>query len=79
MLGLNSGLPESVCGSLDPQRPDLSHAAVRAYLDLPEEEGGCRREAMKIRDRDPWYRVPIPEPFDGFLTGYVPGKALGGT
>lgn len=52
-----------------PSEPDLSHAAVRAYLDLPEEEGGCRREAMKIRNRDPWYRVPIPEPFDGFLTG----------
>ena len=52
-----------------PTEADLSHAAVRAYLDLPEEEGGCRREAMKIRDRDPWYRVPIPEPFDGFLTG----------
>ncbi len=52
-----------------PEEEDLSHAAVRAYLDLPEDEGGCRREAMKVRDRDPWYRVPIPEPFDGFVTG----------
>ena len=52
-----------------PSEADLLHPAVQAYLDLPEEEGGCRREAMKIRDRDPWYRVPIPEPFDGFMTG----------
>lgn len=52
-----------------PPEADLSHEAVRAYLDLPEAEGGCRREAMKIRDRDPWYHVPIPETFDGFVTG----------
>ncbi|MCY4370952.1 MAG: hypothetical protein OXF41_16390 [bacterium] len=52
-----------------PSDADLSHPSVRAYLDLPAEEGGCRREATKIRHRDPWYRVPIPEPFDGFLTG----------
>ena len=24
---------------------------------------------MKIRDRDPWYRVPIAKPFDGFMSG----------
>ena len=52
-----------------PSDADLSHAAVRAYLDLPEGEGGCRREAMKVRDRNPWYRVLIPVPFDGFVTG----------
>ena len=57
-----------------PSETDLSHAAVRAYLDLPEEEGGCRRQATKIRDRDPWYRVPIPEPFDGFMTGMSPAR-----
>ena len=52
-----------------PSDADLSHPAVRAYLDLPEREGGCNREATKIRDRDPWYRVPLPTPFDGFMTG----------
>ena len=53
----------------DPCDADVSDPAVRAYLDIPEEDGGCRRSAMKIRDRDPWYRVPIPKPFDGFMTG----------
>ena len=57
-----------------PSDSDLSHPAVRAYLNLPEEEGGCHREAMKIRDRDPWYRVPIPAPFDGFVTGMSPTR-----
>ena len=52
-----------------PSDADLSHPAVRAYLDLPEREGGCNREATKIRGREPWYRVPLPAPFDGFMTG----------
>lgn len=52
-----------------PTDADLSHPAVRAYLDLPEREGGCNRAAMKIRSRDPWYRVPLPAPCDGFVTG----------
>ena len=52
-----------------PSDADLLHPAVRAYLDLPEEKWGCRREATKVKNRDPWYRVPIPEPFDGFMTG----------
>ena len=52
-----------------PSDADLPHPAVRAYLDLPEREGGCNRAAMKIRGRNPWYRVPLPAPFDGFVTG----------
>jgi hypothetical protein len=52
-----------------PSEADLSHESVRAYLDLSEDEGGCHRDAMKIRDRNPWYRVPIPQSFDGFMTG----------
>ena len=53
----------------DPTESDLSNAAVRKYLDLSPEDGGCRRDALKIRDRRPWYRVPVPEHFDGFVTG----------
>ncbi len=57
---------------LDPPESDLSNPAVRSYLDLAAEEGGCRREAGKVMSRDPWYRVPIPERFDGFVTGMSP-------
>ena len=53
----------------DPSDSDLSDPSVRAYLNLTEEDGGCRRTAMKIRDRNPWYRVPIPNSFDGFVSG----------
>ena len=53
----------------DPADSDLSDPSVRAYLHLTEEDGGCRRTAMKIRDRNPWYRVPIPSSFDGFVSG----------
>ena len=52
-----------------PSAADLSHPEVRTYLDLPEDKGGCKRGALKVRDRDPWYRVPTPESFDGFVTG----------
>ena len=53
----------------DPSDEALSDPSVRAYLDLAEEDGGCRQTAMKIRDRNPWYRVPIPSSFDGFVSG----------
>ena len=53
----------------DPSDSDLSDPSVRAYLSLTEEDGGCRRTAMKIRDRSPWYRVLIPSSFEGFVSG----------
>lgn len=62
-----------------PSDTDMSDFAVRAYLDIPEEDGGCRRSALKVRERDPWYRVPIPKSFDGFMTGMsqsIPWVAL---
>lgn len=52
-----------------PPDTDLTQPAVQAYLDLPEGEGGAKRGAFKIRERDPWYHVLIPESFDGFVTG----------
>ncbi len=56
----------------EPSESDLLDPSVRAYLDLEFEDGGCRRYASKIQHRNPWYRVPVPEPFDGFATGMSP-------
>lgn len=42
---------------------------VRSYLRLPLSEGGCHREAFKVRSREPWYRTPLPASIDGFMSG----------
>ena len=47
----------------------LAHPCVRAYLDLAETEGGCRRGAYKVRHRRPWYRARIPSEPHGFMSG----------
>lgn len=47
----------------------LTNAAVKRYLELDELHGGCRRDRYKIRSRSPWYRVPIPERIEGFVSG----------
>ena len=52
-----------------PSSEDLTNPAVLAYLAMPEEDGGCKRGAFKIRARSPWYRTRVPEPFDGFISG----------
>ena len=52
-----------------PSGSDVADPAVCSYLDLSEEDGGCRRGASHVRKRNPWYRVQIPSPFDGFVTG----------
>ena len=52
-----------------PTKEALVNRRVRDYLELPVEEGGCNKEARKIMDRNPWYRVKIPGRFDGFLSG----------
>ena len=54
---------------LDPTENPLEDPAVRAYLNLDIENGGCHRFAAKIRNRDPWYRIPQPPRFDGFVSG----------
>lgn len=46
-----------------------SNGPVRSYLLRTEEEGGCRRNAYKVRCRSPWYRVALPPRADGFLSG----------
>ena len=47
----------------------IEHPAVRNYLDLGEEHGGCRRNRYKIISREPWYRTRLPEECEGFLSG----------
>ena len=52
-----------------PSDEHLVHPAVRRYLELKEEEGGCCRSRYKIESRDPWYRIRLPKSVDGFLSG----------
>ncbi len=42
---------------------------VRSYLRLRLSDGGCNREAFKVRSRAPWYRTPLPAGIDGFMSG----------
>lgn len=42
---------------------------VSAYLNLDVDNGGCIREAYKVSIRKPWYRTPMPEQADAFLSG----------
>ncbi len=53
----------------DPRPSHTSIEAVKNYLDLSPEEGGCDRTALKVRSRDPWYRTPIQRHIDGFMSG----------
>lgn len=42
---------------------------VRAYLELSPQDGGCDRNAYKIRCRDPWYQTPLSGRVHGFMSG----------
>lgn len=53
----------------DPPPSLLGHERVRAYLNLTAEMGGCHRDRYKIRNRDPWYRIPLPPRPDAFVSG----------
>jgi adenine-specific DNA-methyltransferase len=54
-------------------RMSLTHnPAVRKYLCLDEQAGGCRRKAFKVRNRDPWYQTPLTSSPDGFISGMSP-------
>jgi len=45
------------------------HPHVKNYLELPEGQGGCRRNALKVRERKPWYHTRLPAAADAFLSG----------
>ena len=53
----------------DPPDECLALAAVRRHLELDETQGGCHRDRYKIKSRSPWYRVPMPQKIDGFMSG----------
>lgn len=53
----------------DPPDSVLENSAVKAYLELPADQGGCNMDAGKVDGREPWYRVAVPRQFDGFLSG----------
>lgn len=52
-----------------PTPQSLADRAVQAYLALPQEEGGCNRQAFKVRHREPWYSVNSPGQAHGFMSG----------
>lgn len=52
-----------------PTEESLGLESVRAYLALPEDQGGCNREAFKVKNRDPWHTVVLPGAVDGFMSG----------
>jgi adenine-specific DNA-methyltransferase len=52
-----------------PSPASMQYEGVAAYMGLSVDEGGCHREAFKIRTRDPWYKTPLPRRADAFLSG----------
>jgi adenine-specific DNA-methyltransferase len=53
----------------DPRPSQTGIEAVKRYLNLRPQHGGCDRAALKVRSRDPWYRTPIQRNIDGFMSG----------
>jgi adenine-specific DNA-methyltransferase len=47
----------------------ITDPAVSNYLDLPETAGGCRKDAFKVKEREPWHRTKLPREADAFLSG----------
>lgn len=53
-------------------RPDqkyLNLHAVRKYLRLAVNKGGCKKKNYKVQLRDVWYRPDFPTNVEGFLSG----------
>ena len=53
----------------NPPARATTHPKVKHYLDLADNAGGCNRSAYKVTIRDPWYRTPMPNTPDAFLSG----------
>jgi len=51
-----------------PSKSSLKHKAVVKYLRWGR-SGGCERSNYKIAARSPWFRVLMPDLFDGFVSG----------
>lgn len=52
-----------------PNKKSMKSRWVTRYLALKPAQGGCDREAWKVKSRKPWYEVPLPSQTDGFLSG----------
>lgn len=53
----------------DPPPRMLKHPAVHSYLTRPSKLGGCNKERTKIKERNLWYRIVLPQQVDGFISG----------
>lgn len=52
-----------------PSRAALKNAQVKKYLRLDRKNGGCDKQAGKVKNRKLWHRVPLPRGVDGFISG----------
>lgn len=52
-----------------PPRRLLDDPSVRRYLSLSVSRGGCRKNRLKIQQREHWYRPVLPRAPSGFLSG----------
>ena len=53
-----------------PSEASLVNPAIRRYLELPKDQGGCNRDALQVRRREPmWFRVKLPMRPHGFVSG----------
>lgn len=53
----------------NPSATMTKNLAVKRYLDLTQNAGGCKRTAYKVINRDPWFRTPLPSSPHGFVSG----------
>lgn len=53
----------------NPDEKSVCDPRVREYLYLRSVDGGCNRKGYKISKREPWYRTPLPEVADAFMSG----------
>jgi adenine-specific DNA-methyltransferase len=51
-----------------PRSNSMNHPAVAKYLRWGK-ASGCRLTNHKVSIRSPWFRVTLPKPFDGFMSG----------
>ncbi len=59
-----------------PTDADLLDPHVRRYLSLRPDDGGCHRDAFKVRTRSVWHRTPLPDGVHAFMSADVGNGAL---
>lgn len=52
-----------------PKMSLLDRPKVKAYLHLPLDQGGCNTAAHKVKTRNQWHSVRLPDRVDGFISG----------